>query len=67
MGSWFEDDNGCGRGIRSKQKVSTDTHKLGEGSFGDVNWTNKRTMHTYKDSDIDLDVEVCGTNSIWDL
>ena len=45
-------------GIRSKQKVTTDTHKLGEGSFGDVNWTNQRTMHTYKDSDIDLDVGV---------
>ena len=45
-------------GIRSKQKVTTDTQKLGEGSFGDVNWTNRRTMHTYKDSDIDLDVGV---------
>ena len=45
-------------GIRAKQKVSTDTTKLGEGSFGDVNWTNKRTVNTYKDSDIDLDVGV---------
>ena len=44
-------------GIRSKRKVTTDT-KVGEGSFGDVNWTNQRTMHTYKDSDVDLDVGV---------
>ena len=52
-------------GIRAKQKVNTDTTKLGEGSFGDVNWTNTRTMNTYKDSDIDFDVGVVRENAVW--
>ena len=47
-------------GIRSKKKTTTSTTKIGEGSeqFGDVNWTNRRSINTYKDSDIDLDVGV---------
>ncbi len=45
-------------GIRSKKKTTTDSKKLGEGPFGDVTWTNSRSVNTYKDSDIDLDVGV---------